>query len=92
MSLGVIALWHWSGLAPRGMMKAIWDGQPVFRLQGIQLLTCLHTANPQRKADTQVVAVGPFDREDSVGDEKEDTERQDSDTDPAGDIDSFRNI
>lgn len=22
ISLGVIALWHWSGLAPRGMMKA----------------------------------------------------------------------
>lgn len=65
---------------------------PTTSMRVFFVLTYLHAANSQRKADTQVVAVGPFDREDGVGDEKEDTERQDSDTDPAGDIDSFRDI
>jgi hypothetical protein len=52
----------------------------------------LHAADTQGKADTQVVTVGPFNREDGVGDEEEDAKRQNSNTDPASDLDSLRSI
>lgn len=52
----------------------------------------LHAADTQRKADTQVVTIGPFDREDGVGDEEEDTKRENGYTDPTGDLDSLCGI
>jgi len=35
----------------------------------------LHAADTQCKADTEIMTVRPFHREDSVGDEKKDTKR-----------------
>lgn len=55
-------------------------------------MTYLHAADSQSKADTQIVTVGPFDGENSVRDEEEDAERENGDTDPASDIDSFRGV
>lgn len=54
--------------------------------------THLHAADTQRKADTQVVTVGPFDREDGVGDEEEDAKRENGYTDPTGDFDSLCSV
>jgi hypothetical protein len=47
-----------------------------------QHLTCLHATNPQRKADTQIMTVSPFDRQHGVGNQQEDTKRENGDADP----------
>jgi hypothetical protein len=52
----------------------------------------LHAANTQREADTQIVTIRPFDGKNGIRDEKEDTKRENGDTDPTGDIDLFRSI
>jgi hypothetical protein len=59
---------------------------------GLKTATHLHAADTQRKADTQVVTVGPFDREGGVGGEEEDAKRENGNTDPASDIDSLRGV
>jgi hypothetical protein len=38
------------------------------------------------------VTVGPFDREDGVGDEEEDAKRENGNTDPTSNIDSLCSI
>lgn len=64
-------------------MNAIWGCRLVFAFflssscffHNRSMATHLHAADTQCKADTQVVTVGPFDREDGVGDEKEEAKR-----------------
>lgn len=58
----------------------------------VEIATHLHAADTQCKADTQVVTVGPFDREDGVGDEEEDAKRENGNTDPTSNIDSLCSI
>ena len=52
----------------------------------------LHAADAQGKADAEVVAVRPFDGQHRVGNEQENAERQDRDTNPAGDFNIFDHI
>jgi hypothetical protein len=66
MSLGVMALWHCSGLAPRGIMKAIYIPVSPASLSLTHSRPYLHAADTQSKANTQIVTVRPFGRKNGV--------------------------
>lgn len=57
ISFGVIASWHWSGLAPKGMMKPNYNGQ-LLCLSTWHRMTYLQEAYCDHQSNCEVMSVG----------------------------------